>query len=88
MKGHNHTVDQLANVNGIVTGLALYPQLIRALITGRVQDLSSLAFGLILINSIIWVVYAVHRRIRPLVVSSFLNIIASGAIIALILKVF
>lgn len=82
----NHRIDQLAAVNGVVTGLALYPQLFLAIKSGSVNDLSPWAFALIFTNSIVWVAYAMHRNIKPLAIASFLNAIASGLIVFLVLR--
>jgi uncharacterized protein with PQ loop repeat len=79
-----HPIDRLANANGIITGLALWPQLIKALISGSTGDLSFWAFSIIFLNSAVWTAYAWHRSLTPLKISSVLNLIASGFIIALI----
>ena len=82
---HHHPIDRLANVNGIVTGLALWPQLIKALVTHSTEDLSLWAFAIIFINSVVWTAYAWHRSLTPLKVSSILNLVASGVIIGMVL---
>ena len=78
-----HFIDQLAKINGVLTGIALYPQLIRAMATGATEGLSTTAFAIIFINSIVWVAYARHRHITPLAVASVLNGIAAIALTVL-----
>jgi uncharacterized protein with PQ loop repeat len=82
---HNHWIDKIALFNGFAGGIALYPQLF-LLITSKVQStgFSFVSFCLILSNSMIWLWYGVHRRIYPLIVSSLLNVLASGLILLLI----
>ncbi|MFA6608303.1 MAG: hypothetical protein WCT07_00080 [Candidatus Paceibacterota bacterium] len=82
---HNHWIDKLALLNGIISALSLYPQLY-ILITSKVENehLSPVSFGLILLNSVIWFLYGIHRKIAPLVISSFFNLVASSAILILI----
>jgi uncharacterized protein with PQ loop repeat len=83
MKRHEHNIDRLAKLNGVVSGIALYPQLIRTIWTGSTESLSFTAFGLIFLNSVIWVAYARHRGILPLLISSVLNTIAAAALMVL-----
>lgn len=83
---HDHIIDRLAQVNGFVTGVALYPQLIRAAVTGAIEGLSTTAFAIIFINSIVWIAYARHRHIAPLVVASVLNGIAAASLAVLSLR--
>lgn len=83
MAHREHFIDQLAKVNGIVTGVALYPQLIRAILTDITQGLSTTAFAIIFINSVVWVAYARHRHITPLTIASVLNGIAAAILMVL-----
>lgn len=78
-----HFIDKLAKLNGVLTGIALYPQLIKVILTGVKENLSVTAFAIIFINSIVWVVYARHRRITPLIVASALNGIAAAILMVL-----
>jgi len=73
-----HLIDKIAFINGLVTGVALYPQLIKVLFLKSTGDLSMLTFGVITLNSIVWIFYGIHRTAIPLVIASVLNAIAAG----------
>lgn len=83
MDQHNHLLDRLAYANGILTGFALYPQVYLSITSRATEGISTLAYGIILFNSIVWTLYAQHRGIVPLVVSSVLNGIASVMLVTL-----
>jgi len=83
---HHHPIDRIANLNGVLTGLALWPQAFKALLSGSTGDLSVLAFAVIFLNSAGWLTYAFHRGLRPLKISSSMNLVASATLIALILR--
>lgn len=74
----------IAGFNAFLSGFALYPQVLKSFSSGESEDLSSLTYWLILINSIIWVFYALHRKTLPLLVSSALNTVAAFIILFLI----
>jgi len=81
---HNHLIDKIAIINGFVTGLALYPQVVASILSGDVSGLSNTAFIIIFLNSIVWMLYGYHRTIKPLIVSSLLNCFAAGLLTFLI----
>ena len=82
---HHHFIDKLAFLSGLVSGVALYPQIYVVLVSKSVTGVSLSTFVIILLNSLIWVLYAMHRNLISLVVASLLNAIASGVLIVLIL---
>jgi uncharacterized protein with PQ loop repeat len=83
---HHHLIDRIANWNGVLTGLALWPQALKALLSQSTDDLSVLAFGVIFLNSAVWLTFASHRGLRPLKISSSLNLLASATLITIILR--
>ena len=82
---HHHLIDRLAFFNGLVSGIALYPQVWSALSHGNVEGVSALTYSLILINSLVWVIYAVHRGLLSLGIASLLNALASTILLAVII---
>lgn len=78
---HHHFIDRLAFFNGVVSGIALYPQVWVVLRDGSVEGVSLLTFMIILLNSLVWVIYAVHRGLISLGLASILNTIASAILI-------
>lgn len=78
---HRHLIDRLAFINGIVSGIALYPQLWSVLSLKAAEGISTLTYLLIFLNSLIWVAYAVHRGLFSLGVASLLNVVASGGLL-------
>lgn len=84
---HHHPIDYLGDINGLISGITLYPQLYHAYTSNSLAGLSLTTFVLILLNSIIWIAYAIHRNLTALLVSSCLNALASfGIALILILK--
>lgn len=85
-ENHHHLIDKLALLNGLISGVTLYPQIFILLSSEtKTSNLSQLSFWLILLNSVIWLLYGSHRKNLPLVISSLLNIVAAGLILILIL---
>lgn len=80
---HNHPIDRLAEANGLLTGIALYPQLFKVIGTREVASLSPSTFFIIFVTNIIWLAYAFHRKSSPIVIAGVLNVISSGALIVL-----
>jgi len=81
---HKHFIDYLAEVNSGVSAIALFPQLF-SLIGGQPSvGLSPLSFFLIALNSVVWLIYGIHRRTPPLIISSSFNALASIGILTMI----
>lgn len=85
LERHHHFIDKIAVFAGIASGLALYPQVYIVITTKDITGLSLISFCIILLNSIVWTMYAIHRRLVALIVSSVLNALASAILILLIL---
>lgn len=81
---HKHPVDYLAEVNSGISAIALFPQLFALLGGQAATGLSSLSFFLIALNSCVWLVYGIHRRMPPLIISSTCNALASIGILTVI----
>lgn len=81
---HKHRIDYIAEVNSGVSAFALFPQLLAVFNGQATTGLSSLSFFLITMNSVVWFIYGVHRRIPPLIISSSLNATASVGILYMI----
>ena len=79
---HNHVIDKLAIFVGVSSGLALYPQLWLILQAGSTQGISVLSFCIIFVNSLVWLAYSIHRGLFSLGISSILNMLASGTVVA------
>ena len=82
---HNHLIDRLALANGFISGVALYPQVWTVLSSGSTVGVSLPTFLLILFNSVVWLLYAVHRGLISLGIASVLNILASIILVCAIL---
>lgn len=77
---HHHVIDYVAQANSVVSAIALFPQLYTTVIQGNSEGVSAITFFLISLNSVVWVLYGVHRETPPLVVSSSLNFVAATTI--------
>lgn len=85
LEDHHHLIDKVAIYAGIISGLALYPQIYIVIMTKNVTGLSSVSFFIIFLNSVIWTIYGIHRRLMALIISSILNALAAMILIILIL---
>lgn len=74
---HTHFIDKVAVLNGAISGLALYPQVIKVLLTGTYNGVSPLSFIIILLNNIVWSIYAFHRGLISLLLAALLNSLAA-----------
>jgi uncharacterized protein with PQ loop repeat len=78
---HRHPVDYVANLNSVLSGVALYPQLFSLVRGGTAEGLSVITFLIIAVNSLVWVMYAVHRHAPPLLISGACNFVAASGIL-------
>lgn len=81
---HHHFIDRLAFLNGFISGIALYPQVVTVLLTGSAEGVSFTTFSIIFLNSIVWMFYAIHRGLLSLGIASLLNAIASFILLVFI----
>lgn len=80
---HTHFIDKLAFVNGLVAGLALYPQIFNVIYRGAATDFSTLSLLVILANGLVWIIYAAHRGLFTLFIASLLNTCAVSILLLL-----
>ncbi|OGG50361.1 hypothetical protein A2704_05460 [Candidatus Kaiserbacteria bacterium RIFCSPHIGHO2_01_FULL_54_36b] len=78
---HNHWIDKLAVVTGIVSGFALYPQIFTIIANGSTEAMSLTTYVIILGNSVVWLLYSMHRGLFSLAIPSILNMCACAAAI-------
>lgn len=83
---HHHFVDKLALMAGIVSGLALYPQVWIIMQSPTLEHFSTSTFAIIFVNSFVWLAYSIHRGLLSLGISAMLNMIASGLVAARMLS--
>jgi uncharacterized protein with PQ loop repeat len=83
LERHRHPIDRLADLNALASGFALLPQVLKSFSTRSVEDLSIATLAVIAGNSAVWLAYALHRRLPPLLVSSILNLSAASALLFL-----
>lgn len=82
---HLHFIDRLAFANGLISGITLFPQLVKVLAFQDASGVSVTSIALILLNSLIWVFYALHRGLISLGIAASLNTLASGALFVALL---
>lgn len=83
-KLHVHIIDRLAFANGILSGISMFPQAIQVMVTGQIAGISVVTSVIIWINSIVWLMYAIHRGLISITISSVLNVIASTLLLAVL----
>lgn len=77
---HNHVIDKIAIIVGFTSGISLYPQVWK-IVTNQSDGISVVTFGIIFMNSVVWLMYAFHRRLFSLMLASTLNLLASGTVV-------
>ena len=77
---HHHWIDKLAVLTGVLSGFALYPQVYIVIMSASAENVSITTYAVILGNSIVWLVYSIHRGLLSLAIPSILNILASAAV--------
>lgn len=82
---HHHFIDRLAFLNGFISGVALYPQVITVLLSGSAEGVSLTTFSIIFLNSVVWMFYSIHRGLLSLGIASLLNALASIILLLFIL---
>lgn len=80
---HHHPIDYIAEINAVINGIALYPQLAKVIQTHSVANLSSSTFLILFCTNIIWTIYGLHRRDAAVLATSVLVVMASGTLLAL-----
>lgn len=80
---HNHFIDKLAMLSGVVSGITLYPYIFEILVYGVENTLSVTTLYLLFFNNIVWLLYGIHRELISLSLASFLTILASGILLVL-----
>ena len=78
---HNHWIDKLAVLVGVISGFALYPQVFIILSGPSFDGVSITTYAIIFCNSIVWLMYSIHRALVSLAIPSILNILAAGAVV-------
>ena len=73
---HHHFIDKLGTLNGIISGVVLYPQIYVILFLHVQNTLSLPTLLLIVLNNIVWFLYGMHRSVWPTVISAALSAIA------------
>ncbi|MBL8158804.1 hypothetical protein JNK62_04695 [bacterium] len=78
---HNHFIDRLAVVTGVISALALLPQVQVIMQATSFEHFSPITFVVIFFNSFVWLTYAIHRQLLTLAIPSIINIFSSGAVV-------
>ncbi len=78
---HHHVIDRAAFFAGIVSGVALVPQVWVTLASGTVDGVSLITFIVISLNSVVWLMYAMHRGLIALGIASLLNALAASVMV-------
>ena len=73
---HHHFIDRLGTFNGVLSGVALYPQVFSIWYWGVENNLSILMLLLIIFNNVVWLLYGIHRSIMPTYIAAGLSLIA------------
>lgn len=82
---HHHLIDRLALLVAASSGFSLIPQVWKVYTDGP-DGVALASFVIICLNSSVWLMYAIHRGLLSLAISSILNIITSGTIVTLVVR--
>lgn len=82
---HHHVIDKVAVINGVVSGIALYPQVWHIMRSRDFASVSQISALIILGNNVVWALYAFHRGLISLFIAALLNMLAALALLILAL---
>jgi len=75
------TIEILATVLGVITGLANVPQIIRIFKNRSAKDISIITNLIFIISSVVWLLYGLQLDSFPLIVANIIYIITYGLIV-------
>lgn len=78
LEGHHHAIDKLIIVSSFISGVSLLPEVFKVIHSHTVNAMSGVTLFIILINSIVWLLYGIHCKLKSLFISSILTILSSG----------
>lgn len=73
---HHHFIDKLGTLNGVISGVVLFPQIYVILFLHVPNNLSLPTLLLVILNNVIWFLYGWHRSIWPTMISGALSAFA------------
>ncbi len=75
------TIEVLATVLGVITGLANLPQIIKIFKTCSAKDISIITNLIFILSSIVWLIYGFQLDSFPLIIANIIYIITYGLIV-------
>ncbi len=71
----------IGSVAGILTSIAMLPQLIKVIRTKEIGDLSLLTIGVLLTGVALWVYYGALREDMPVILSNSFSVAINSALL-------
>ncbi|MCD4771163.1 hypothetical protein K8R30_01970 [archaeon] len=75
------TIEILATVLGVITGLANVPQIIKIFKSRSAKDISIITNLIFITSSVVWLLYGLQLDSFPLIVANIIYIITYGLIV-------
>lgn len=74
-------VDVLGTVAGILTSIAMLPQLFKVLKEKKVENLSVIMLVVLIVGVALWVVYGVLKKEWPIILSNAFSVLVNSVLL-------
>jgi len=80
------TVEIIGSLAGLFTTIAVLPQIVKAIKTRRVEDVSIFMFAILCLGVGLWTVYGVIKDDLPIIITNGISFILNGIMLVIILN--
>jgi len=80
------TVEIIGSLAGLFTTIAVLPQIVKAIKTRRVEDVSIFMFAILCLGVGLWTVYGVIKEDLPIIITNGISLILNGIMLVIILN--
>ncbi|GGG52689.1 SemiSWEET family sugar transporter [Bizionia arctica] len=81
------TLEEIIGVfAGIFTTIAVLPQIIKAVKTKKVEDVSPVMFGILCLGVGLWTVYGIFKMDWPIIITNGISFIFNGIMLGIVLN--
>jgi len=80
------TVEIIGSLAGLFTTIAVLPQIVKAIKTRRVEDVSIFMFAILCLGVGLWTVYGVIKNDLPIIITNGISLILNGIMLVIILN--
>ncbi|MEK6853042.1 MAG: SemiSWEET family transporter [Nanoarchaeota archaeon] len=75
-----------ATITGIIGSIAYFPQIYKIIKRKSVEDISIVTYSIWTLGTLVWLLYGIQIRNKPIIISNSIGLIGATAIITLYIK--